>query len=656
MSILNRINEITKKIEEANKNYYVLDKPTLEDYEYDSLMQELIKLENDNPEYAFDNSPSKRVGGEVLDSFVKVTHKVPMMSLSNAYNEDDLNNFDRKIKEVSNKYSYVCELKIDGLSVSVKYNNGEFVSACTRGNGVVGENISTNVKTIKSVPLKIKEINEIEVRGEIFMSKKVFKEINEQRKLNNEELMVNCRNAAAGSIRNLDSSLTAKRKLDAFLYTLISDDSFTQIESLEYMENQGFKVNKDRRHCNNIKEVISFINEIALKRESLDYDIDGIVIKVNETELYETIGYTAKAPKWAIAYKFPPDEVKTKILSVDFQVGRTGAVTPVANLEPVFVAGSTISRATLNNMDFIKERDLRINDYVVIRKAGDVIPEVVRVDFDRRSNTEEIAMPLVCPHCNEELSKDISEVDTYCINDECPQRVMNNLIHFASRPAYNVDSLGDKQIEIFFKEGLIYKISDIYKIERSKDVICNMSGFGERSYQKIIDALEESKHNNLDKFLFGLGIRHVGGKTAKLICEKLDDIDKIINCSYQDLCDIDQVGNMTALAVREYFDNEENVNEVKELQQLGLNMKYHQTVKKDSYFTNKKIVLTGTLHEMTRDEAKGKIEQLGGIIVSSVSKNTNLVIAGEAAGSKLDKANSLGIEVMNEKEFIEKLV
>ncbi len=441
------------------------------------------------------------------------------------------------------------------------------------------------------------------------------------------------------------------------MYTLISDEQFTQDESLKYMSNLGFKVNKESKYCKDINDVISFINEIAVKRSELDYDIDGIVIKVNETELYDEIGYTSKFPKWAIAYKFPPDEVKTKILSVDFQVGRTGSVTPVANLEPIFVAGSTISRATLNNMDFINERDLKINDYVVIRKAGDVIPEIVRVDFNLRGNDViDIVMPNNCPYCNNELSKNESEVDIYCINDNCPQRLVNNLIHFASRVAYNIDSLGDKQIEIFYKEGIIALLPDLFKLEMKKDVICNLPGFGEKSYNKIIEACNESKHNNLDKLLFGLGIRHVGAKTAKLICEKLDDIDKIIDCSYQDLCNIDQVGTMTAQAVRDYFDNYNNVLIVKELQSLGLNTKYHQTIKKDSYFTNKKIVLTGTLHEMTRDNAKVKIEELGGIIVSSVSKNTNLVIAGEAAGSKLDKATQLGIEVLNEKEFIEKLV
>ncbi len=657
MDILNRIKELTKILEDANHNYYVLDNPTLEDYQYDTYINELIKLENEYPEYAFNNSPTKRVGGEVLDSFVKVTHNVPMMSLGNAYNEEDLNDFDRKIGEISSEYSYVCELKIDGLSVSVKYSNGEFVSACTRGNGVVGENITTNVKTIKSIPLNIKELSDIEVRGEIFMSKKVFNEINETRKLNNEDEFVNCRNAAAGSVRNLDSSLTAKRKLDAFLYTLISDNEFTQIKSLEYMSELGFKVNKERKHCSTIKEVISFINEIGNKRSSLDYDIDGIVIKVNETHLYDTIGYTAKFPKWAIAYKFPPDEVKTKILSVDFQIGRTGAVTPVANLDPVFVAGSTISRATLNNIDFIRERDLKINDYVVIRKAGDVIPEIVKVDLDLRSDDViDIILPTNCPHCNSELFSSELEVDTYCINNNCPQRICNSLIHFASRVAYNIDSLGDKQIEVFYKEGIIKSIPDLFKLSHNKDVICNLPGFGEKSYNKIIEACEESKHNNLDKLLFGLGIRHVGSKTAKIICEVFDHIDKIIDATYDDLCAIDQVGNMTALAIRKYFDDMNNVFMIKELGLLGINMKYHQTIKKDSFFTNKKIVLTGTLHEMTRDEAKVKIEELGGIIVSSVSKNTNLVIAGESAGSKLDKANSLGIDVLDEKSFIEKLV
>ncbi len=656
MNILNRINELTKLLEEANHNYYVLDKPTLEDYEYDSIIQELLKLEIENPEYAFDNSPTKRVGGEVLESFVKVTHQVPMMSLSNAFNEADLRDFDRKIKEIVKDYTYVCELKIDGLSVSIKYENNELVSACTRGNGVVGENITTNVKTIKSIPLKIKESRSIEVRGEIFMSKKTLEDINKQRALNNEELLVNCRNAAAGSIRNLDSGLTAKRNLDAFLYTLISDDAFTQQESLEYMRNQGFKVNPESSSCKTIDDVIKFINDFTGKRELLPYDIDGIVIKVNETEYYDEIGYTSKYPKWAIAYKFPPDEVKTKVLSIDFQIGRTGSLTPVANLEPVFVAGSTIARATLHNIDFIKEKDLKINDYVVIRKAGDVIPEVVRVDLDKRDNVVDINIPTTCPFCNSELVQQQGEVDYYCLNDKCSERVKNNLIHFASRAAYNIDSLGDKQVEIFFNEGIINNVCDLFKLSNHKDTICNMSGFGEKSYTKIINACNESKNNNLDKLIFALGIRHVGSKAARLIVEKFDTIDKVIEASFDDLCAIDQIGDTTALSLNSYFNDSGNVLIIKELQELGLNMKYHQTIKKDSFFTNKKIVLTGTLHKMKRDVAKVKIEELGGIIVSSVSKNTNLVIAGDEAGSKLDKANQLGIEVMNEEQFLEKLV
>ena len=654
--ILQRIEELTKILEQANYDYYVLDKPTLEDWQSDSYMQELLKLEAEHPEYASPNSPTKRVGGTVAQQFVKVTHKRPMLSLGNVFNEEDILDFDRKVKEVSPEATYLCELKIDGLSGSIVYEDGEFVLGATRGNGVVGENISQNVKTIKTVPLRIKDNLNIEVRGEIYMSNASFNELNQKAVENGEEPFANPRNAAAGSVRQLDSKVAASRKLDFFAYTLLGTDINTQTESLKFLEEYGFQVNKEYRHCKTINEVIEYIKEYTVKRESLPYEIDGIVIKVNEFDLHDKIGYTAKFPKWATAYKFPPKEVKTKVESIVFQVGRTGAITPVANLKPVFVAGSTISRATLNNEDYIISKDIRVGDVVYIRKAGDVIPEVVSVSLDdRKEDLPPFKMIKTCPCCGEEIVRKELEADWYCVNNMCPDRLINGLIHFASREAYNIDSLGDKLVIQLYNEGFIKTIADIFRLSEHEDELIGLERFGRKSYENLINAVEESKHNNLDKLLFGLGIRHVGSKTAKLICQKFKTLDKIIDSSFEDIASINGVGEAIALAVREYFDNFDNLILINELKLLGLNTNFIESTVKESYFSNKKVVLTGTLSSMGRDEAKAKIEEYGGVCVSSVSKNTNIVIYGEGAGSKYDKALSLGIELMTEDEFLQKI-
>ena len=655
-SILKRVQELTVILEKANHDYYVLDKPTLEDWQFDSYMQELLKLENEYPEYAFPNSPTKRVGGTVANQFLKVTHQKAMLSLGNVFNEADIIDFDRKVKEVAPNATYLCELKIDGLSGSLIYENGNLVLGATRGNGVVGENITENIKTIRTIPLKVSEDLSIEVRGEIYMSNASFDELNKKAIANGEEPFANPRNAAAGSVRQLDSRIAASRKLDFFAYTLLGTDINTQTESLEFLAKHGFQVNKEYRHCKSVEEVISFINEITLKRESLPYDIDGIVIKVNEFDLHERIGYTAKFPKWATAYKFPPKEVKTKVESIVFQVGRTGAITPVANLTPVFVAGSTISRATLNNEDYILAKDIRVGDMVYIRKAGDVIPEVVSVSLDdRKASLEPFKMITTCPCCGEPIVRKEMEADWYCVNNMCPDRLRNGLIHFASREAYNIDSLGDKLVIQLYDEGFIRKISDIFMLDAHQEALVQMERFGQKSYENLINAIEESKHNNLDKLLFGLGIRHVGSKTAKLICQKFKTIDNIIDSSFESIASINGVGEVIALAVREYFDNLENLMLIHELKLLGLNTNYIESTVKESYFSNKKVVLTGTLSSMGRDEAKAKIEEYGGVCVSSVSKNTNIVIYGENAGSKYDKAVSLGIQLMTEEEFLQKI-
>ena len=655
-AILKRIEELTLILEKANYEYYVLDKPSLADWEFDSYMQELLKLESLYPEYAFDNSPTKRVGGSVAKEFLKITHQRPMLSLGNVFNEADILDFDRKIKEVSSEVTYLCELKIDGLSGSLVYEDGKLVLGATRGNGVVGENITENVKTIRTVPLRIDSGLNIEVRGEIYMSNVSFNELNEKALANGDEPFANPRNAAAGSVRQLDSRVAASRKLDFFAYTLLGTEFNTQSESLKFLEENGFQVNKEYRHCKTINEVIEYVNEITLKRESLPYEIDGIVIKVNEFDLHEKIGYTAKFPKWATAYKFPPKEVKTTLESITFQVGRTGSITPVANLKPVFVAGSTISRATLNNEDYILSKDIRVGDVVYIRKAGDVIPEVVSVSLtDRTPDLKPFEMITDCPCCGMRLERKEKEADWYCVNPLCPDRLVNGLIHFASREAYNIDSLGDKLVIQLYNEGFIKTIADIFRLDEMEEDLINLERFGRKSYENLINAVNESKHNNLDKLLFGLGIRYVGSKTAKLICQKFKTLDNIIDSTYESIASISGVGEVIALAVREYFDNFDNLMLINELKLLGLNTNYIESTVKESYFSNKKIVLTGTLTSMGRDDAKKKIEEFGGVCVSSVSKNTNIVIYGEGAGSKYDKAVSLGIQLMTEDEFLEKI-
>lgn len=656
MDVLERINELTKILNEANYNYYVLDNPTLEDWQFDSFMQELIKLESEYPQYAFPNSPTKRVGGSVASQFVKVTHARPMMSLGDIFNDMEVIDFIKKVKDVAPEATFVCELKIDGLSGSLTYQDGLLTLGATRGNGVIGENITANVKTIRTVPLTLRNAFNFEVRGEIYMSKASFLELNRKCTEKGEATFANCRNAAAGSVRQLDSRIAATRKLDFFAYTLLGTDVKTQDEALHFLKDHGFQVNKEHRFCKDEAEVLNYISEYTMKRDALPYDIDGIVIKVNEFDLYDKIGYTAKYPKWAIAYKFPPKEVKTKVLGIVFQVGRTGAITPVANLEPVFVQGSTISRATLNNEDYIKAKDIRVGDMVYIRKAGDVIPEVVRPSLEeRKGSLPPFEMIKECPCCHTPLVRKDLEVDWYCPNDFCKDRIVNGLIHFASREAYNIDSLGDKMMIQLFDANLIDDISSIFLLKNHEEQIMELERMGRKSCDNLFFAIEESKHNNLDKLLFGLGIRHVGAKNAKLICQRFKNIDNIMMATPSEIASIDNIGIVIGNAIYEYFQDENNVKLIARLKEYGLNMNYIETTVKESYFSNKKIVLTGGLSSMSRDEAKVKIEEFGGICTSSVSKNTNIVIYGENPGSKYDKAKELGIELMTEEEFLEKI-
>lgn len=656
MNVLSRINELKEILNEASVAYYVNDNPIMEDYEYDRLMNELIKLESENPEYKTFDSPTNRIGGEVLSKFEKVTHSVKMASLSDAFSLDELRDFDKRVKNVAPTATYLCELKIDGLSVSLKYENGILIQGATRGNGIVGENITHNVKTIKSIPLKLKSPLTIEVRGEIYMPKKSFIELNLEREENEEELFANCRNAAAGSVRQLDSSIAAKRNLDAFLYYNLSQNVKTQEEALVSMKELGFKVNPLYRHCNTIEEVFSYIEEMGQKRPDLSYDIDGIVIKVDEIDLHDIIGETVKYPKWAIAYKFPPEEVSTKLIDIFYQVGRTGVITPVASFKPVFVQGSLISKATLHNEDYIISKDIHINDTVIIRKAGDVIPEVVKPIIEERGN-DIIPFKMItnCPCCGGSLVRKPDEADYYCVNPLCEEKIINSLIHFSSKPAYNIDSLGDKMCELLYNEGFIKSIADIFRLKDHYEELIVLPGLGKKSIDNLLSAIESSKSNNLDSLLFGLGIRHCGGKVSKILCKKFKNIDNIINAKYEDIISIGDIGEVIANELINYMNNEDNIKLINELKELGLNMEYRSLEVKDSYFSNKKCVLTGTLSSMGRSEAKSIIERLGGALSDSVSKKTDILILGENPGSKYDKAKALGIYIMEEKEFLEKI-
>lgn len=655
MDIKNRIFHLRELLTGYNYEYYTLDNSTVSDQEFDALLHELIKLENENPEFYSPESPTVRVGSVVLDKFEKITHDVPMMSLSNAFSNDDLRIYDEKITKEVGKVEYNVELKIDGLAGSLKFENGTLAQGATRGNGSIGENITNNVKTIRTIPLTINYLFDLEVRGEIFMSKKSFNNANIERKLQGQEQFKNPRNAAAGSVRQLDSKVASKRNLDMFIYSVVTPEDHglkNHKNSLEFAKELGFKINPLSKICSSIDEVINFIEEFKDSRNGLDYEIDGIVVKVNDINLYDQIGYTAKSPKWAIAYKFPAEEVITKINSITFQVGRTGQITPVANLDPVIVQGSTVSRATLHNEDYVIDKDIRENDYVVIKKAGDIIPEVVRVVHERR---EESSIPFkmikLCPKCNTGLERKAEESDHYCINDYCDAKLIEKLIHFGSRKAMNIEGLGDRIVEQFYNDGFIGTISDIYRLnDHYKDLIVK-EGFGKKSIDKLLENIEKSKVNNLEKLLFGLGIRHVGEKVSKVIASKFNDINALFGVKYDELIDVDEIGGVIAESILDYFKDETNQNLVNELTLLGLNTTYHSSVVSKKEFADKTFVLTGKLSIFTRTEAKSLIENMGGKVSSSVSKKTHYVVAGSESGSKLAKAQELGVTVLSEDEF-----
>ncbi len=652
-----RVEEITALLEKYNYEYYVKDNPTVSDAEYDNLMDELIHIETNHPELKSPFSPTQRVGGQVLTNFEKVKHKRLMLSLADVFNEDEVRDFDRKVREALgiSQVDYMAEMKIDGLAMSLDYVDGQLNYAATRGDGNIGENVTTNVITVKSIPTRIKVDKPFEVRGEIFMPKKSLEKLNAERTISKEPLFANARNAAAGSIRQLDSKIAASRGLEGYWYYFVNATDFgitKHSDSLNFIEQLGFKTNHERRICHGIEEVINYINEYAQKRPSLSYDIDGIVIKVDEFKYYEKLGYTAKTPKWAIAYKFPPEEVVTKLRDIVYTVGRTGKITPNAVLDPVRVAGSTVRRATLHNEDFVIEKGLKIGDTIVIRKAGDIIPEVVRVIKERRTGEEkEYQMINKCPICGHELSK--IDAMHYCTNPLCDARNIESLIHFSSRDAMEIDGMGPAVVEEFFNLGFLRNIPDIYKLKSHEQEILDLEGWSHKSFENLTNAIEKSKNNSLEKLLTGLGINEIGSKMARTLAKRYPDLEIWKNLTMDELLSLNDVGPVMAQSIYDYFHNEHVVKMLDELKALGINFKYlGPQINMNSPFANKTIVLTGTLSKYGRKEATVLLENLGAKVTGSVSKATDIVIAGVEAGSKLDKANKLGIKVMNEEEFI----
>lgn len=658
-----KIKELRKLLHRYGYEYYVLDKPTVPDAEYDRLMQELIRLEEQFPDLITPDSPTQRVGGEPLDVFEKVRHSTPMLSLANAFNEQDLRDFDRRVRQaVGDDYAYVCELKIDGLAVSLRYEGGVFVQGATRGDGEIGEDITVNLRTIRSIPLRLTEDVSIEVRGEAFMPKKSFEALNKEKMEKGEEPFANPRNAAAGSLRQLDPRIAASRNLDIFIHAIGNPDELpvnSHSEGLDYLDKLGFKTNPERKKCTTIDEVLEFIELWTEKRPQLSYDIDGIVIKVDSYEQQRKLGATAKNPRWAIAYKFPAEEVVTKLIDIELNVGRTGVVTPTAILEPVRVAGTTVQRASLHNEDLIREKDIKIGDMVVIRKAGDIIPEVVRVIEDRRTGEErDFTMPDHCPECGGDLVRLDGEVALRCMNPKCPAQIREGLIHFVSRDAMNIEGMGEKVIGQLFEAKLVEDVADIYKLKREE--LLQLERMGEKSVGNLLSAIEASKANSMEKLLFGLGIRHVGAKAARTLAMHFGSMERLAQATYDELTAIDEVGDKMASSIVTYFAQEEVRELLRELKELGVNMEYTgprpvSSEESVSVLAGKTVVLTGKLERLSRKEAKEKIELLGGKVTGSVSKKTDIVIAGEAAGSKLTKAQELGIEIWDEERLFEEL-
>lgn len=658
-----RAEELRTRLNQWSREYYVEDKPTVEDYVYDKEYAELVAIEEQYPDLITSDSPTQRVGGKVLEGFEKVTHDIPLYSLNDVFSKEELIAFDQRVqKAVGRVVDYCCELKIDGLSVSLRYEDGNFVRGATRGDGTVGENITENLKTVRSVPIKLKEPMNIEVRGECFMPKRSFVQLNQDREAEGKDIFANPRNAAAGSLRQLDSKITAKRNLDTFLYTVADFGPMqakTQYDALEELEKIGFHTNREKRLCHSVDEVWSYIEEYHDKRVDLPYEIDGIVIKVNEFSLQDQLGFTVKAPRWAAAYKFPPEEVETLIENIEWTVGRTGVVTPTAIMTPVRVAGTTVSRASLHNGDYIKLKDIRLKDTVLIYKAGDIIPEVSQVVLDKRpKDSEEYQLPTHCPVCGSELVHLDEEVALRCINPKCPAQMKEGLNHFVSRNAMNIDGLGPRVLEQMYDKKLVADVADLYKL--TEEELLTLDKIKEKSANNILTAIDNSKDNSVERLIFGLGIRHVGAKAAKILAEHFGDLETLSKSDYESIIALDTIGDIIADSVVTYFSNEEVHELMNELKQAGVNFEYKglrnaQLQEVESPFKEKTVVLTGKLTRFTREEAKETIENLGGKVTGSVSKKTDIVVAGEDAGSKLTKAQELGIEVWTEDQMADAL-
>lgn len=658
-----RLEQLKSELNLHAYNYYVLDKPNITDAEYDQMYNELENLEKAHPEWITSDSPTQRIGDQLLEGFTKVEHAEAMYSLGNAFNEEEVGAFIQRVQnQTEQEVEFMVECKIDGLAIALTYENGTFVRGATRGDGTVGEDITTNLRTIRSLPLKLKEPVSVEVRGEAYMPKDVFKQLNDEREETGEVPFANPRNAAAGGLRQIDPKAVSKRRLNMFLYSALYNDDFdveSQAELFEQLQFLGFRTNPLRKLCKNQTEVMDFIHQIEEERHDLPYEIDGIVIKVNDVALQQQLGYTVKAPRWAIAYKFKADIAETKLNEVEWTVGRTGVVTPTAVMDPVQLAGSTVQRASLHNVDLIEALDVRIGDTVEIHKAGDIIPEIVSVVMSQRpEDSQPLPIPTTCPRCDAELVRMNEEVALRCVNPLCPAQKLAKMIHFSSRNAMNITGLGDKIMEHLINQALVSDPSDLYMLKQED--FLTLPNTKEKSATKYHNAIEKSKSNSLERLLFGLGIRHVGSKAARLISEKFRKIEAIQKASTEDIETIDGIGPMISQAIVEYFDMDESNELIQRLQEVGVNTDYLGVVPeeidlKDNFFANQTVVLTGSMETLTRGEAKKRLENLGAKVTGSVSKNTNYLVAGEAAGSKLTKAQELGIAIMNEETFLEKL-
>ncbi|MCD8872394.1 NAD-dependent DNA ligase LigA [Staphylococcus gallinarum] len=655
-----RVETLHKLLNQYSYEYYVQDNPSVPDSEYDKLLHELIDIEAEHPELRSPDSPTVRVGGSAQSTFEKVAHDTPMLSLGNAFNEEDLRKFDQRIRDLIGPVEYMCELKIDGLAVSLKYENGRFVQGLTRGDGTIGEDITENLRTIHAIPLRINDTRTFEVRGEAYMPRQSFINLNEEKEKNDEQPFANPRNAAAGSLRQLDSKLAAKRKLSVFLYSVNDFTQFnavTQSEALDELDELGFKTNHERQRVETIDEVLQYIEKWTAQREDLPYDIDGIVIKVNAIDQQDELGFTQKSPRWAIAYKFPAEEVITKLKDIELSIGRTGVVTPTAVLEPVKVAGTTVSRASLHNEDLIHEKDIRIGDSVIIKKAGDIIPEVIKSVIDRRPEDATVYhMPTHCPSCDHELVRIEGEVALRCINPKCQAQLVEGMIHFVSRQAMNIDGLGTKIIQQLYENEKIKDVADIFYL--TAEDLLPLERMGEKKVNNLLTAIENAKSNSLEQLLFGLGIRHLGVKASRVIAEKYGSIDKLFEVTEEEFTSIHDIGHKLAQSVVTYLENEDIRALIDKLKAKNVNMLYKgvkvSEVEGHPEFNDKTIVLTGKLQQMTRSEASKWLENHGAKVTSSVTKSTDLVIAGEDAGSKLTKAEKFGTEVWSEEEFMNK--